>query len=185
MRLDRLISARCVQRTGNVTRRLRKRTQRWMPASPARFSVDENETHPGNSGRSITQMLMRLPMIVLALPLAFGPAAWSQQAERRIPACSQCRCDGTLIEDNLKALKFCVTRGLRVKRQTGQHGDVHYSITNDLTEVRLSCASLPARSFPGECPTGRRVHHFSNGPAPEASVSKTANLRGRISSLVT
>src|SRR5579871_2501667 len=57
------------------------------------------------------------------LACAAGPNEWA------VPACPTVRCAGRSIGDNLGALRFCVPRLVRFKRATGEHGDVHYTIT--------------------------------------------------------
>lgn len=45
------------------------------------------------------------------------------------PACSNARCSGRQIDDNLGILRFCVPRGMKVEKAFGEHGDLHYSVS--------------------------------------------------------
>ena len=84
---------------------------------------------------------------------------------RQVPACLDTRCTGKRIKDNLGVLRFCIPRGVDVRTEVGDHGDVHYSIKVRLhgRSYELLVASGPY--FPGRLPewtNGCNVRHWHN-----------------------
>lgn len=86
----------------------------------------------------------------LILILAAGYVAGGE--ERLLPACAAIRCDGRVVEDNLGVLQFCVPRGFKVRREVGQHGDVHYGITKGRRARRYELLITSGPYFPGRLP---------------------------------
>lgn len=46
-----------------------------------------------------------------------------------VPGCGEVRCSGKRISSDLDLISFCVLRRMRVASATGEHGDVHHSVT--------------------------------------------------------
>lgn len=54
-----------------------------------------------------------------------------------VPGCGDVRCGGKRISSDLDLISFCVPRGMRVASATGEHGDVHHTVTYRGHTLRL------------------------------------------------
>ena len=73
-----------------------------------------------------------------------------------VPACNTRPCEGTRIRTDLGFGEFCVPRGLTIRKEIGEHGDVHYTISRSKrSHDSLLITSGPY--FTGKAPGGGRA----------------------------
>jgi len=84
-----------------------------------------------------------------------------------IPACTDERCPGTRISDNLGVLRFCIPRGLKVTKEVGEHGDVHYKIRTKMHGEYFELTITSGPYFSGKLPDWAAGCELSRWHAPE------------------
>ena len=102
--------------------------------------------------------------------------------DRPIPACTAVRCEGRRIKDNLGVLQFCVPRGLKVRREVGEHGDVHYAITARLHSQSFDMKVTSGPYFPGKVPSWANGCDLSRWHTPESRGEDCHLVRGDVHS---
>ncbi len=125
-------------------------------------------------------------MVSLLAALVVAGVAFAGEAPRVIPACSAVQCRGKRIEDNSGLLQFCVPRGLRVRKEVGVHGDIHYMIKGqgELVELRVTSGLY----FPGKLPEwaqGCEARQWKGGGFDGVDCTVTAAAGGARSRYIT
>jgi hypothetical protein len=109
-----------------------------------------NPTYRQQLNPAILTVMFRATTLIATILVQ--AAAVANADDRSIPACTDMRCGGTRIRDNLGILQFCVPRGLRVQREFGEHGDVHYTMTVRLHGQPFELFVTSGLYFPGRLP---------------------------------
>jgi len=87
--------------------------------------------------------------------------------DRTVLACTDERCAGKRIRDNLGVLQFCVPRGLKVTKEVGGHGDVHYTIAAKARDEYFELIITSDQFFSGKLPDWAGGCELSRWHAPE------------------
>jgi hypothetical protein len=97
--------------------------ERGIPKTP----VSDNLTYGPKLNPGTLSLMFSAVMLLAAIMTQ--RAAAEDATDRPIPACTQMRCVGKPIKDNLGVLEFCIPGGVKLRREVGEHGDIHYTIT--------------------------------------------------------
>jgi hypothetical protein len=74
----------------------------------------------------------------------------AESVDRAIPQCPQIDCVGKRVEGYLGVLQLCVPAGLRIRKELGEHGDVHYVVTARFQGQSFELIVVSGPYFPGK-----------------------------------
>jgi hypothetical protein len=92
-------------------------------------------------------------LVLLILLGGIAVSAFSQVDDWLLPDCRKVTCSGKRIASDLGFFELCVPRNARVKKEWGEHGDLHYTITLKSRGREYSLDFTSGLYFPGRDPS--------------------------------